>query len=505
VPDLSLAARHVSKRFGAVQALDDVSLEVAQGSIHSVVGENGAGKTTLMRIVYGLYAPDSGWIELAGRRVSFANPRDAIAAGVSMVHQHSLLLESMTVAENVMLALPGLGIPPRSDVIARLRQLAEESNLHLDPEARVRNLAVAGRQRAEMLTALFYGARVLILDEPTTVLTPQEVDGLFRALRRLRDAGTTIVLVTHKLEEVLAISDTVTVLRRGRRVATVPARETDQRGLVRMMIGRDIAPAAARAEVAGGAARGEPALELDALSVNDQAGSRRVQDVHLKVFPGEILAITGVEGNGQAELAEAIVGVLGVTSGEVRLNGHRATGWSVRHRRRAGLAYIPENRMVQGIDASVNIRDNLVLGLHATAPYARFGLRLPAAVDSYARRLISTFGIVAPNTVAPASTLSGGNLQKIVVAREIAKRPAVLLAVQPTQGVDVSAAAFIRSTLASLRTEGMAILLVSSDLNEVSELADRAIVLFKGRVFGTLERRELSPEAIGLYAMGVAS
>lgn len=500
----ALAVRDVSKRFGSVLANDRVSFDVRPGSIHALVGENGAGKTTLMRIVYGLYAPDSGHIELDGRPVAFRGPRDALSRGIGMVHQHSLLVNSLTVAENVLLALPGLGRPPRARVRARLQALSDANNLRLDPAARVGALSVGARQRAEILGALFHGARLLILDEPTTVLTPREVAELFAVLRRLRDAGATIMLVTHKLTEVMALSDSVTVLRDGKVVETVATRATDERGLVRLMVGRDVPlrltdPAAARPAPAAT----DPVLRLNGLTVHDDAGLERVRAVGFAVLPGEIVAVTGVEGNGQTELAEALVGLRPCASGEIQLRGQTVNGWSVQRRRQAGLAYVPEDRMVQGITPLVSVRDNLILGRHDRPPYARFGLRNLRATDRFARQAIDDFHIVAPSPASMATTLSGGNLQKVVVAREVSKAPLLLVAAQPTQGVDVAAAHLIRATLLRLRDEGVAIVLVSSDLSEVCDLADRAVVLYNGRVSGQVRRRDLSEEAIGVLAMGL--
>lgn len=501
----SLAVCDVSKAFGDVQANEHVSFEVAAGSVHAVVGENGAGKTTLMRIIYGLYSPDAGHIEINGERVFFSSPRDALARGIGMVHQHSLLVDSLTVAENVLLAIPGLGRPPRRKTITRLRELSETNHLHLDPKNIVGDLSVGARQRAEILSALFHGARLLILDEPTTVLTPQEVQQLFLVVRRLRDGGSTIMLVTHKLGEVMAISDRVTVLRDGKVVDTVATATTDDRSLVRMMVGRDVPLRVTDAGDTRPLASLEPLLEVDELTVQDGTGVVRVRSASFRVFAGEIVGITGVEGNGQMELVEAVVGLGPTTSGELKFNNQRITKWSLSRRRRAGLAYIPESRMTEGIDSAVSVRDNLILGRHNERPYNWYGSRNLRATRRFAAKLVEDFHISAPSIESDAATLSGGNLQKVVVAREVARSPRLLIAVQPTQGVDVAASHLIRSTLLRLRDQGMGIVLVSSDLSEVCDLADRAIVLYNGRVFGELLRAELSEEAIGVFAMGLGA
>jgi ABC-type uncharacterized transport system ATPase subunit len=505
-PPLALGLRGVSKRFGTVQANDEISFDVAGGSVHALVGENGAGKTTLMRIVYGLYPPDEGHVELDGQPVVFRSPRHALGRGVGMVHQHSLQLASLSVAENVMLALPGLGPPRYGQVLAELRELAARNHLNLDPGARVSTLSVGARQRAEILAAVFHGARLLILDEPTTVLTPQEVTQLFAVLRRLHGQGTTIVIVTHKLVEVMEISDAVTVLRNGRHVATLAAAETDEQALVRLMVGRDV-PRRARdaAEPATAEAHDEPLLGCAGLRVVDDLGVERVSDVDLAVRAGEIVAVTGVEGNGQRELTGALVGLLPAAAGRITLRGQDVTGWPVGRRRRAGLAYVPESRMTEGISALDSVGDNLVLGRHGQAPFARFGFRDLNATTRLARELVERFAIIASSPESPAATLSGGNLQKVVVARELAKEPLLLVAAQPTQGVDVAAAHLIRQKLCELRDRGAAILLVSSDLNEVCDVADRAVVLYRGAVIGELPRRRLSEEAIGFLAMGYRS
>ena len=500
-----LAARGLGKRFGDLRANADVTFDVAPGSVHAVVGENGAGKTTLMRMIYGLYAPDEGRLELDGEPVAFTSPRNALARGVAMVHQHSLLLSSLTVAENVLLALPGIGRAPRQAVVRRLRELTESSGLGIHPNGPVARLSVAARQRAEILSALFHEARLLILDEPTTVLTPQEVTTLFTVLRSLNANGTTVMIVTHKLREVMAISDRVTVLRAGRVIDTVSTSETDERALVRMMVGRDVPLRVTGDQASRGAASGSCVLRTDGLSVVDEVGVRRVDDLRLDVAGGEIVAVTGVEGNGQTELTEALVGMRPASDGEIYLRDRPVARWTIRRRRRAGLAYIPEDRMEEGISPTISVRDNLVLGRQRERAFSRFGLRNLRATARLAEGLVDDYRVVPPVPAATAATLSGGNLQKVVVAREASKDPCALIAAQPTQGVDVAAAHMIRGTLLQLREDGVAILLVSSDLGEVCDLADRAIVLYNGRAFGELPREELTEEAIGRLAMGISS
>lgn len=511
--EFALEAIGLTKSFGAFVANDQVSLTVRAGTIHAVVGENGAGKTTLMRMVYGLYTPDSGSIRIDGQDVSFRTPRDALARGVAMVHQTSLLVGSLSVADNVMLALSGQGKPSRRQVIERLARLSHDNGLGLDPRAIVDTLSVGLRQRAEILSALFHEASLLILDEPTTVLTPTEAERLFEILRELTARQTTVILVTHKLREVLAVTDNVTVLRGGQVVAESPTSQLDENELVRLMVGRSV-PLEVRAQAAGEpmsviphhvneTESGRPALEVRFVTVLDHLGTRRVNDVSLSVAPGEIVALTGIEGNGQRELIEAIVGLRKTTSGQVWIAGSDASSLSISGRRRRGLAYIPESRQTEGVATGLSIEDNLVLGRHQEAMFARLGVRLMASVRAFARRKIDEFGIVAGGSAVEVGTLSGGNAQKVVVAREVSKNPAILLAVQPTQGVDVAAAFAIRSTIRDLRDNGMSILLVTSDLREACDLCDRAVVLYNGSVAGTLLREDATEHSLGALAMGV--
>ncbi len=501
VPELRVEG--ISKAFGPVRANVDVSFSVRRATIHAVVGENGAGKTTLMRIIYGLYRPDAGTLELGGQPVVFDSPRDALRKGVGMVHQHSLLVKEFTVVDNVLLTLSGGRRPGRREVAERLRRLSDANGLHVDPWTTVGTMSVGARQRTEILAALYHGARLMILDEPTTVLTPQEADRLFDVLAGLRAQGSTLLLVTHKLREVMRVSDEVTVLRRGRVVAQVSTSATDEQELVRMMIGKDVPLEVTRPQ-AQTATAGSPRLEVRRLCVLDREGVARVQDVSFDVYPGEIVAVTGVEGNGQTELTHALMGLWRPSSGEVRLEGEPVTDWSVDRRRRAGIGYIPEDRMHLGINLLASVRDNLTLGRHRDPPLARRGVRNLRAVDAFVERALAEYQVVAPSAQSPADTLSGGNLQKLLVAREVLRSPRLLIAAQPTQGVDVAAAHFIRSTLVELARQGTSILLVSSDLAEVANLADRAVVLYNGRVSGTLVRAELSETAIGRLAMGLA-
>jgi simple sugar transport system ATP-binding protein len=456
-------------------------------------------------MVYGLYVPDSGAIHLDGQSVTFGSPRDALARGVAMVHQTSLLVGSLTVAENIMLSLTGRRRTSRRAVVERLAALSGGNGLGIDPRATVDSLSVGMRQRAEILGALFHEARLLILDEPTTVLTPKEAGQLFAVLRDLTSRGTTVVLVTHKLREVLAVTQNVSVLRGGRLVADAATAALDEKELVRLMIGRDVALSVSETQPAHQAVSSDPTpnLHVEDLVVVDGLGVPRINGISLTVRPGEIVAVTGVEGNGQRELVAALVGLEPAHSGTIRLGANDVTRSSIARRRGLGLGCIPESRPTEGLANELAIEDNLVLGQHRRPRFARRGIRRIRATRDFADQQIKEFDIVASGPGVAVGTLSGGNAQKVVVAREISKQPRVLLAVQPTQGVDVAAAFAIRATLRRLRNEGMSVLLVTSDLREACDLCDRAIVLYNGTVAGERTRDEATEESLGSLAMGL--
>lgn len=501
----ALQTEGLSKSFGTVVANDAVDVTVPAGTVHALVGENGAGKTTLMRMVYGLYVPDAGTIRLRGEPVRFGSPREALGHGVAMVHQTSLLVGSLTVTENIQLSLVGWHRPRRRAVADRLARLSADHGLGVDPHATVDSLSVGMRQRVEILAALFHEATLLILDEPTTVLTPAEARNLFTVLRELTERGTTVVLVTHKLREVLAVARNVTVLRGGRVVAEAPTSTLDERQLVRLMVGRDLAPPVTGPDVTPRPPLPQevPALQVDNLTVVDDLRIRRVDGVSLTVLPGEIVAVTGVEGNGQRELVQAVIGLRRPAAGHIRLAGGDVTTASIGTRRRRGLGYIPESRHTEGLADGLSIEDNLVLGQHRGPPFARHGLRNARKTRRFAAGQIDRFEVVAGGPANNVGTLSGGNAQKVVVAREVSKRPRILVAVQPTQGVDVAAADAIRRILRQLRDDGMSILLVTSDLREACELCDRAVVLYNGQIAGERSRTHCSEESLGALAMGV--
>jgi simple sugar transport system ATP-binding protein len=498
--------RDIVKTFGPVVANRGASLELAPGEIHALIGENGAGKSTLMRILSGMYAPDSGVVRVGGRDVTGWSTASAIAAGVGMVHQHFMLVPTLTVAENVMLGhefTRGAQLDRRRAADS-VRELSARTGLVVDPGRRVGELSVGEAQRVEILKALFRGARVLILDEPTAVLTPPEVDQLWDVLRRMRDGGQTVVLITHRLEEVMEVSERVTVMRRGETVERVATRDSSPAALARAMVGRDVELALDAEAGARSAAREEDwevaGLEVRGLVVRDARGVTAVDDVELRVAPGEILGIAGVEGNGQTELVQAIAGLTAPTAGTIHLSGRDVTALSTRERGDLGLSHIPEDRHRRGLVLEYSIAENLILGQQHR--YASRGVLDRGRIGRNAEERIRDFDIRPANPALPARALSGGNQQKIVIAREMGRPFQVLLASQPTRGVDVGAIEFIHQRLREARDAGKAILLVSADLTEVLALADRIAVMYGGKVVALIPRAEASKEVLGAYMTG---
>ena len=497
-----VAARGITRVYpGGTVANDGVDLRIAPGTVHAVVGENGAGKSTLMKILFGLERPDAGTLEIDGRARAFAGPGEAIAAGVGMVFQHFSLVPSFTVTENVVLGAEPRGTWrgarfDREAAVARVRDLSARFRLPVDPLARVRDLPVGQQQRVEILKALHREARLLILDEPTAVLAPQEVVELFAAVRALTAQGRTIVFIAHKLPEVLAVSDHITVLRAGRSVARVATPETSEAELAGLMVGREV-----RLRVARASAIGAAVLEVAGLTAGP-ATRPRVADVSLTVRAGEIVGLVGVEGNGQAELIEALAGLRPVSRGRIMLCGGDITDARVLARRAAGVALIPEDRIAQGLAPGASVAENLVATRLGDPRFARAGLLDLAAIRGEAARAIAQFSIRAGGPGVAASTLSGGNMQKVVVARELATPPRLLLVNQPTRGVDLGATQFIWERIAGARDDGAAVLLASADLSELLALADRLIVFHAGRIVAALANDGVTPETLGAYMLG---
>ncbi|HJR64444.1 MAG TPA: ABC transporter ATP-binding protein [Gemmatimonadaceae bacterium] len=519
--------RNIDKSFGAVRANRGASLEVAEGEVHALVGENGAGKSTLMRLLAGLYAPDAGTIEVRGRDVTGWTTADAIAAGVGMVHQHFMLVPTLTIAENVV-----LGREPRRGVaidmaraVLEVQGIAEQFGFRVDARRFVRDLSVGEQQRVEIIKTLFRGARILILDEPTAVLSPPEIVELWRVVRHLREGGGTIVLITHKLDEVMEVSDRITVMRHGQTIAQMATRDTTPAEIAQAMVGRAVAlvgigDLGLGTTEEGRGASGErredshpsllapgpsPLLDVSDLVIEGAGHKRALDGVSFCVYPGEILGIAGVEGNGQTELVEAIAGLRPVTAGRIALaapdGGSRdITDLSVRERIEAGLAHIPEDRHRRGLILEYSVADNLILG--AQRRYVR-GLRLDASRIAHdARSKVEQYDIRPPDPALPVRALSGGNQQKVVVAREMGRSFSVLLASQPTRGVDVGAIEFIHAELRQARAAGKAILLVSAELGEIFALADRVAVMYGGRIVATMPRAEATTESVGPLMTG---
>jgi len=498
-----LAARGLTKRFPGVVANADVDLELWPGEILALLGENGAGKSTLVKMLFGLYGADEGEIWIKGEHVHLRSPADAIARGMGMVHQHFQLVPVMSVAENVVLgAEPSVG--PLLDLGAasrRVRELSDRYGLAVDPDAAVEDLAVGAQQRVEIVKALYRGADVLILDEPTAVLTPQETDELLGVMRGLAAQGTGIIFITHKLREVLAVADRIAVLRDGRVAGTVTPEGATESSLAELMVGRSVVLSVDKAP----AAPGDVVLAVEGVSVRDERGATAVDGVDLVVRSGEIVGVAGVQGNGQRELVEAICGMRPATAGRVRIAGEDTTGSGPRHLGEIGLAHIPEDREKHGLVGSYSVADNLVLNRFFSPPFALRGVRQRDAVAAHAEELVGRFDIRTPSVSTPAASLSGGNKQKVVVAREIAAEPKVLVAAQPTRGVDVGSIEFIHSQLVAERDRGVGVLLVSAELDEILSLSDRIYVLYEGRTVASFDAATVTREQLGLAMAGAAA
>ena len=498
VPLLSL--RGLTKRFGPVIANDGVDFEVRAGEIHALLGENGAGKSTLMNLLFGLAEPDAGAMHLRGVPYRPGDPSDAIRAGIGMVHQHFMLIPTFTVAENVVLGSePVRGLSLDLDAArAAIRELSARYGLDVDPDALVRDLPVGVQQRVEILKALYRQADVLILDEPTAVLAPPEVEHLIGVLRGLVATGRAVVFISHKLREVLTVADRVTVLRRGKVVGTVRPAEATEQSLATLMVGHAVDLTVAKAE----AAPRDEVLRVDGLRVVDALGSVRLDGIDLRIRAGEILGVAGVEGNGQTELVEALTGLCAVAAGRIAVQGTDLTGASPREIARHGVGHIPEDRHKYGLVLAHPLADNLVLSRYDRPPFAHWLSRLFGAVARFAARLVAEYDVRTPSVLATTATLSGGNQQKAVVARELSGTPRLLIAAQPTRGVDVGATELIHRRLIAARDAGAAVLLVSSELDELLAVADRIVVLYRGRIVARVDPKTASRDTLGLLIAG---
>ena len=495
--------RHITKKFPLVLANDDVNFIVQPGEIHALVGENGAGKSTLVNILYGLLQPDRGTIFINGQGVQLSDPGAAIRLGIGMVHQHFMLIPPFTVAENVVLGQePSIGgIVDLSRANEIVRELSEQYGLKVDPTAKVETLSVGIEQRIEIIKVLFRGAEILILDEPTAVLTPQEVDELFGIMRSLKAQGKTIIFITHKLQEVMAISDVVTVMRRGKVVGSVRVKDTSRQEIANMMVGRQVLFRVQRSQ----ADPGETVLTVKDLNALNNKNLPALRDISFGVREGEVFGIAGVEGNGQSELVEVLTGLRRAQSGQVELNGQAITNLTPRTIREKGTCHIPEDRHRRGLVLDFSVSQNMVLGIHYRAPYVRHTLLDVinfAPIREKAQRLLQEFDIRPPDQDNPAGNLSGGNQQKVIVAREFDQNPKLLIAAQPTRGIDVGSIEFIHQRLLQARDDGKAVLLVSADLEEILSLSDRIAVMYEGQIVGILEPAEATEARIGMMMTG---
>jgi ABC-type uncharacterized transport system ATPase subunit len=498
---LAVELRGITKRFPGVVANSDIELRVARGEVHAIVGENGAGKSTLMKTLYGMHRPDEGQILVDGREVHFRSPNDAIAAGIGMVHQHFMLADNFTVLENVVLGSEPTkgGRLDRATARRRITEISDSYSLGLQPDVLVEDLGVGDRQRVEIAKVLYRGARILILDEPTAVLVPQEVDELFGNLAELKREGLTVIFISHKLDEVRKVADSITVIRRGTTVGTADPRTTTARQLAEMMVGAELPTPATRDSTV----RETPVLRISHLTVPGAAGGRAaVDDVSMTVREGEVVGIAGVEGNGQSELIDAVLGLRMPSAGTVLLGEEDITAWSTRRRREQGVAFIPEDRHRQGMLLEAPLWENRILG-HQTRPPAVKGAFLDRkAARADTARIMREYDVRAPGPDTPAVALSGGNQQKLIVGREMSARPRVLLAAHPTRGVDVGAQAVIWELLKDARAEGLGIVLVSADLEELIGLSDTLHVMLRGSLVATVDPRQVTPEELGGYMTG---
>jgi ABC-type uncharacterized transport system ATPase subunit len=505
-----LKATGITKQFPGVLANDHVDFDLRHGEVHALLGENGAGKSTLMNILYGLYKPDSGEVFVNDKPMVLDSTKDAISHGIGMVHQHFMLIPVFTVTENIMLGsetdhrVRGAGLLPpidrleRKTVSTKIKELSEKYGLSINPDALIGDLPVGVQQRVEIVKALYRKANILILDEPTAVLTPQEAEDLTRIMHDLTDQGVSIVFITHKLKEVLAIADRITVMRAGKVVGTTTPQETDEHQLAAMMVGREVILTVEK----GPAKPQEEILKVEGLMVNDQRGLEAVRGVSFNVRAGEILGIAGVQGNGQTELAESLTGLSKVHAGQITLSGKDLTNQTPRAFTETGLAHIPEDRQRHGLVMGYTVVDNMVLCDYYHEPFSKHGIMQPKVMEYNAVKLIEEYDVRTPSPYNPAGKLSGGNQQKVIVARELSRPVKLVVANQPTRGLDVGSIEYIHKEIIAMRDRGVAVLLISAELDEVMALSDRIAVMYRGKIVTTIEAGSVTREQLGLWMAG---
>jgi simple sugar transport system ATP-binding protein len=507
--DVVLEAKGITKKFPGVLANDQVDFDLRKGEIHALLGENGAGKSTLMNVLYGLYKADAGEVRVDGNIMELHSPKDAIHHGIGMVHQHFMLIPVFTVTENIMLgaetdhrAAPNespLVKLDRREVAQKVADLSHQYELEVDPNAMVGDLPVGIQQRVEIVKALYRNAKILILDEPTAVLTPQEAEDLFAIMHQLTDKGVSIIFITHKLKEVLAVADRITVMRAGRVVGNARPKETDEARLASMMVGREVILTVQKKT----AKPAEEILKVEDLHVRDIRGLESVNGVSFSVRAGEVLGVAGVQGNGQTELAEALTGLRHIESGRFLLSGKDLTGKPPRPITETGLAHIPEDRQKHGLVLSYTVADNLVLCDYYQPRFSRGVVIQQNQVDANARKLIKEYDVRTPSPYVTAGKLSGGNQQKVIVARELSRPVKLLIASQPTRGLDVGSIEYIHKEIIVMRDRGVAVLLISAELDEILSLSDRIVVMYRGQIVATVDRKDASREQLGLWMAGV--
>lgn len=498
--NIAVEMRDITKTYPGVIANDNVSLLVTEGEIHGLIGENGAGKSTIMNILYGLTTPDTGEVKVFGNPVHIKSPKDSIALGIGMVHQHFQLMPNMTVLQNIIVgrAPNTLGFVSTGKARAAIKAIMEQYGLFVDLDAKVYQISVGSKQRVEILKALYRGAKILIMDEPTAILTPQETNKLLDTLELLSEEGNTVILITHKLKEIKRVSGNITVMRKGKVTGVVPNEGTSTQELSNLMVGRSVDLAIPRGEFRPG----EVLLEVTGVSALNDRGLPAVRDVSLTVRAGEIVGIAGVEDNGQTELIEVLTGLRKMTSGDLQLEGKSMNTAAIRDRRLMGLAHIPEDRLGTGAAKELSIRDNVTATRYFQQPYSKGGVLRPAKLTETAEELCDRFLVKTPDSTYGMGTLSGGNMQKVVFAREMESDPRVMIAAQPTRGVDIGAIEFLHGQLVALRDAGKGILLVSAELDEILSLSDRILVMYEGRVVAEFDRADADESKLGIYMLG---